>query len=158
MVEEMEQYFGSCTNHRECEAACPKEISIDFIAMLNRDYRKARRKEDREPEADRPAAGGRARRASRSVTAGAWTATRPPPGASTRASSALRVELERALRAAGDVAHDGGERGRGRPRALAARELDSLERVQPRMDSWLRVSVGAVSDEVQMGPVGEGPI
>ena len=43
MVEEMERWFGSCTNHRECEAACPKEISIDFIAMLNRDYRKARR-------------------------------------------------------------------------------------------------------------------
>jgi succinate dehydrogenase / fumarate reductase iron-sulfur subunit len=43
MVEEMERYFGSCTNHRECAAACPKEISIDFIAMLNRDYRKARR-------------------------------------------------------------------------------------------------------------------
>jgi succinate dehydrogenase / fumarate reductase iron-sulfur subunit len=43
MVEEMEHYFGSCTNHRECSAACPKEISIDFIAMLNRDYRKARR-------------------------------------------------------------------------------------------------------------------
>jgi succinate dehydrogenase / fumarate reductase iron-sulfur subunit len=43
MVEVMENYFGSCTNHRECEAACPKEISIDFIAMLNRDYRKARR-------------------------------------------------------------------------------------------------------------------
>jgi succinate dehydrogenase / fumarate reductase iron-sulfur subunit len=44
MVETMEDYFGSCTNHRECEAACPKEISIDFIAMLHRDYRKARRK------------------------------------------------------------------------------------------------------------------
>ena len=43
MVEEMENYFGSCTNHRECSAACPKEISIDFIAMLNRDFRKARR-------------------------------------------------------------------------------------------------------------------
>jgi succinate dehydrogenase / fumarate reductase iron-sulfur subunit len=43
MVETMEEYFGSCTNHRECSAACPKEISIDFIAMLNRDYRKARR-------------------------------------------------------------------------------------------------------------------
>jgi succinate dehydrogenase / fumarate reductase iron-sulfur subunit len=42
MVEEMERWFGSCTNHRECEAVCPKEISIDFIAMLNRDYRKAR--------------------------------------------------------------------------------------------------------------------
>jgi succinate dehydrogenase / fumarate reductase iron-sulfur subunit len=43
MVQEMESYFGSCTNHRECEAVCPKEISIDFIAMLHRDYRKARR-------------------------------------------------------------------------------------------------------------------
>ena len=44
MVEQMEQHFGSCTNHRECSAACPKEISIDFIAMLNRDFRKARRR------------------------------------------------------------------------------------------------------------------
>ena len=33
--------FGSCTNHRECEAACPKEISIDNIARLNRDYIRA---------------------------------------------------------------------------------------------------------------------
>lgn len=38
MVETMEEYFGSCTNHGECEKACPKEISIDFIAMMNRDY------------------------------------------------------------------------------------------------------------------------
>ena len=30
--------FGSCTNHGECERACPKEISIDFIALMNRDY------------------------------------------------------------------------------------------------------------------------
>jgi succinate dehydrogenase / fumarate reductase iron-sulfur subunit len=43
MVETMEEYFGSCTNHRECEAVCPKEISIDFIALLHRDYRKASR-------------------------------------------------------------------------------------------------------------------
>ena len=43
MVETMEQEgFGSCTNFAECEAACPKEISIDFIARLNRDYLKAR--------------------------------------------------------------------------------------------------------------------
>jgi len=41
MVEEMERFFGSCTNHGECEQACPKEISIDFIALLNRDYVKA---------------------------------------------------------------------------------------------------------------------
>ena len=44
MVDVMEDYFGSCTNHRECEAACPKEISIDFIAMMNRDYVRAKRK------------------------------------------------------------------------------------------------------------------
>lgn len=30
--------FGNCTNIGECEAACPKGISLDFIAMLNRDY------------------------------------------------------------------------------------------------------------------------
>ena len=41
MVEAMESYFGSCTNHGECEKACPKEIRIDFIALLNRDYVKA---------------------------------------------------------------------------------------------------------------------
>ena len=42
MVETMEQYFGSCTNHGECQEACPKEISIDFIAMMNRDYIKSK--------------------------------------------------------------------------------------------------------------------
>lgn len=42
MVETMEEYFGSCTNHGECQEACPKEISIDFIAMLNRDYLKSK--------------------------------------------------------------------------------------------------------------------
>jgi succinate dehydrogenase / fumarate reductase iron-sulfur subunit len=42
MVETMDSYFGSCTNHGECEAACPKEISIDVIAMMNSDYRKAK--------------------------------------------------------------------------------------------------------------------
>jgi succinate dehydrogenase / fumarate reductase iron-sulfur subunit len=33
--------FGTCTNHYECEAACPKEISVEFIARLNRDYIRA---------------------------------------------------------------------------------------------------------------------
>ncbi len=42
MVETMEEYFGSCTNHGECEAACPKKISIDVIALMNKDYRKAK--------------------------------------------------------------------------------------------------------------------
>ena len=47
MVEVMEHYFGSCTNHAECEAACPKSISIDFIAMMNADYAKAKVKNRR---------------------------------------------------------------------------------------------------------------
>ena len=33
--------FGHCTNYHECEAACPKEISVAFITRLNRDYLKA---------------------------------------------------------------------------------------------------------------------
>jgi succinate dehydrogenase iron-sulfur subunit len=42
VVARMEQEgFGSCTNIGECEAACPKEISLDFIARMNRDYIKA---------------------------------------------------------------------------------------------------------------------
>ena len=41
MVDTMEQYFGSCTNHGECTAACPKEIPLDYIAYMNRDYVKA---------------------------------------------------------------------------------------------------------------------
>ncbi len=42
MVAQMEEEaFGSCTNHLECEAVCPKEISTDFIARMNRDYLKA---------------------------------------------------------------------------------------------------------------------
>ena len=44
MVETMDEYFGSCTNHGECEAACPKEISIDVIALMKKDYRKAKLK------------------------------------------------------------------------------------------------------------------
>jgi succinate dehydrogenase / fumarate reductase iron-sulfur subunit len=41
MVQVMESMFGSCTNFRECEAACPKEISINWIARMNKDYLKA---------------------------------------------------------------------------------------------------------------------
>jgi succinate dehydrogenase iron-sulfur subunit len=33
--------FGACTNHGECEAACPKEIRLEFIARMNRDYLRA---------------------------------------------------------------------------------------------------------------------
>jgi len=42
MVEAMDAAgFGPCSNHGECMAACPKEIRIDFIARLNRDYLRA---------------------------------------------------------------------------------------------------------------------
>jgi succinate dehydrogenase / fumarate reductase iron-sulfur subunit len=42
MVAQMdEEGFGSCTNHFECEAACPKEISVEWIARLYRDYMRA---------------------------------------------------------------------------------------------------------------------
>lgn len=44
MVDTMEQYFGSCTNHGECTEACPKEIPLDYIAFMNRDYVKAQMK------------------------------------------------------------------------------------------------------------------
>ncbi len=33
--------FGNCTNHGACEAACPKGISVDYIAQLNRDLIRA---------------------------------------------------------------------------------------------------------------------
>ncbi len=42
MVETMDKEgFGNCTNERECEAVCPKSISIRNIARLNREYLKA---------------------------------------------------------------------------------------------------------------------
>lgn len=33
--------FGNCTNHYECQAACPKGINVKFIAKLNREYLKS---------------------------------------------------------------------------------------------------------------------
>jgi succinate dehydrogenase / fumarate reductase iron-sulfur subunit len=42
MVRTMDRLgFGNCTNERECEAECPKEINITNIARLNREYIKA---------------------------------------------------------------------------------------------------------------------
>ncbi|HEY1013393.1 MAG TPA: succinate dehydrogenase/fumarate reductase iron-sulfur subunit [Herpetosiphonaceae bacterium] len=42
MVGQMDaEGFGNCTNYAECQAACPKEISIQFIALMNRDLIKA---------------------------------------------------------------------------------------------------------------------
>jgi succinate dehydrogenase / fumarate reductase iron-sulfur subunit len=43
MVREMDRLgFGNCSNERECEAECPKEISITNIARLNREFFKSR--------------------------------------------------------------------------------------------------------------------
>ncbi len=43
MVEQMDsEGFGGCTNYAECEAVCPKEISLDFIAAMNRELLAAR--------------------------------------------------------------------------------------------------------------------
>jgi succinate dehydrogenase / fumarate reductase iron-sulfur subunit len=42
MVSQMDlEHFGGCTNYGECTAACPKEIPLEMIARLNRDYLKA---------------------------------------------------------------------------------------------------------------------
>ncbi len=42
MVAQMDaEGFGACTNERECEAACPKGISVANIARLNREYLRA---------------------------------------------------------------------------------------------------------------------
>ncbi len=42
MTEAMQKEgFGNCSNHYECQAACPKGIKVSFIAKLNREYIKA---------------------------------------------------------------------------------------------------------------------
>lgn len=42
MVRKMDELgFGNCSNERECEAECPKEISITNIARMNREFLKA---------------------------------------------------------------------------------------------------------------------
>jgi len=42
MIGQMDkEKFGNCSNSYECEAACPKEISVVHIARLNKDYRQA---------------------------------------------------------------------------------------------------------------------
>ncbi|MCB1324584.1 MAG: succinate dehydrogenase/fumarate reductase iron-sulfur subunit [Spirochaetales bacterium] len=46
MVAQMDdEGFGNCTNTYDCEAACPKEIGVGFIARMNRDYLSATIKE-----------------------------------------------------------------------------------------------------------------
>ena len=45
MVSAMDESgFGNCRNYGECSAACPKDISLDYIAKLNRDHAKAKLK------------------------------------------------------------------------------------------------------------------
>lgn len=47
MVDQMDKEgFGNCTNTGACEVECPKGISLDFIAKMNREYFKASVKED----------------------------------------------------------------------------------------------------------------
>ena len=42
MIDQMEaEGFGPCRNYGECEATCPKDISIKFIGRMNRDYLRA---------------------------------------------------------------------------------------------------------------------
>lgn len=50
MVQSMDEAgFGNCSNYGECEAVCPKEISTDFIAQLNRDWMQAKIKDILKP-------------------------------------------------------------------------------------------------------------
>jgi succinate dehydrogenase / fumarate reductase iron-sulfur subunit len=42
MVEAHDDHgFGNCTNHGACQEVCPKGISVDYIARLNRDFIRA---------------------------------------------------------------------------------------------------------------------
>ncbi len=59
------ELFGSCTNIGECQAVCPKEIKIEVIARMNRDFFKASwtgrdaLREDAEEVSEKPLAGSR---------------------------------------------------------------------------------------------------
>jgi succinate dehydrogenase / fumarate reductase iron-sulfur subunit len=51
MVAQMDaEGFGTCTNHGECEAVCPKAIRMQFIAMMNADFVKASSRAGRRPK------------------------------------------------------------------------------------------------------------
>lgn len=51
MVEAMDKAgFGNCTNYYECEAVCPKEINVKFIALMNREYLRSKCKPPRKEE------------------------------------------------------------------------------------------------------------
>lgn len=69
----------------------------------------------------------------------------------------LRCELEQALRAVDDAVPQGHADDAADQALVLAQQLDSLERIQPRVDSWLRVAIGAVADDQGTEPFGEGP-
>ena len=71
--------------------------------------------------------------------------------------TAQRAELERALRDVDQAAAEGSVVEAADEAIRVALELDALERVQPRIDSWLRVAAGAISDDPGSAPFGEGP-
>lgn len=59
MVDRMDaEGFGGCTNHGECEAACPKAISVHFIGRMNADYLRARLRAGRREAKAGDGAGG----------------------------------------------------------------------------------------------------
>ena len=42
MVRQMDaEGFGSCSKHYECQAACPKEVKVENITLMNREYLRA---------------------------------------------------------------------------------------------------------------------
>lgn len=48
MIAQMDaEMFGSCSNHGECEAVCPKNISVSVIAQMNREYLRSLATSDR---------------------------------------------------------------------------------------------------------------
>jgi hypothetical protein len=69
----------------------------------------------------------------------------------------LRIELERALWAVGETELAGPAVERADEAIRLTRDLDALERLQPRIDSWLRDAVGVLSHNPELAPFGEGP-
>ena len=70
---------------------------------------------------------------------------------------AERTELDRALRAIEEAAAAGSADDAADEAIRVALELDTLERIQPRIDAWLRVATGAIADAPGLAPFGEGP-
>jgi succinate dehydrogenase / fumarate reductase iron-sulfur subunit len=59
MVRQMDdEGFGACTFHRECEAACPKAIPVNFIARMHGEWLRAKVRRGRRPAQAGDSAGG----------------------------------------------------------------------------------------------------